>query len=309
MDREFVMTRAARLLAAADPWLKRMILAGTAIYLIETSTENLLSAGMHNALHGAQIIIMLVFTIEYVMRWVDDAQDHYGWHYPQSPMGLVDLISILPFWLGFFVPDTDLDLLRTMRVFSLLKYFRYSRPLQLTALGFYRAERAVRPLCFSMVIIVLFCSVAVFEAEHRYQPDKFATLFDAVYFTMVTVATVGYGDVTPMTSTGRLVVMFTFVTGLAVFAGMLGVVGASFFKVLEEEVDPNIDPVAEFRKERDLRRKLKHLADSAPANLLGVLADTAIPVNAEPLLEYNTASTDNDTDRQNAIDAAGGQAG
>ena len=76
-------------------------------------------------------------------------------------------------------------------------------------------------------------------------------MFDAVYFTMVTVATVGYGDLSPITTLGRLIVMFTFVTGLAVFAGILGVLGASFYKVMEEEIDPSIDPLEEFRKERE----------------------------------------------------------
>jgi hypothetical protein len=102
-----------------------------------------------------------------------------------------------------------------------------------------------------MLIIGLFCSVVIFETEHDAQPDKFGNMFDAVYFTMVTVATVGYGDLSPVTTLGRLTVMLTFVTGLAVFAGILGVVGASFFKVMDEELDPNIDPLEEFRKERE----------------------------------------------------------
>jgi voltage-gated potassium channel len=182
---------------------------------------------------------------------LDDAQDHYRWHYPQSALGIVDLLSILPFWIGCFLPLEWFQLLRTLRVFWLLKFFRYSRSLQLVALGFYRALPALRPLGFAMFIIGLFCSVVIFETEHDAQPDKFGNMFDAVYFTMVTVATVGYGDLSPVTTLGRLTVMLTFVTGLAVFAGILGVVGASFFKVMDEELDPNIDPIEEFRKERE----------------------------------------------------------
>ena len=182
---------------------------------------------------------------------MDDAQDHYRWHYPQSALGIVDLLSILPFWIGCFLPLEWFQLLRTLRVFWLLKFFRYSRSLQLVALGFYRALPALRPLGFAMLIIGLFCSVVIFETEHDAQPDKFGNMFDAVYFTMVTVATVGYGDLSPITILGRLTVMLTFVTGLAVFAGILGVVGASFFKVMDEELDPNIDPLEEFRKERE----------------------------------------------------------
>jgi voltage-gated potassium channel Kch len=67
----------------------------------------------------------------------------------------------------------------------------------------------------------------------------------------VTVATVGYGDIIPVTTSGRSITMFTFVTALAIFAGILGVFGASFYKVMEEELDPDIDPIAEFQKESE----------------------------------------------------------
>jgi len=73
---------------------------------------------------------------------------------------------------------------------------------------------ALRPLVFAQIIIGLFCTVAVFEVESPAQPDKFCTLFDAAYFTMVTVATVGYGDLSPVTPIGRIIAMFTFVTAL-----------------------------------------------------------------------------------------------
>lgn len=237
------MPKVARILKAADPWLKFLVLFGTVTYLVEICTGATTTEHAHPFFRGVEGLVAVCFTIEYLLRWIDDAQDHYGWHYPHSAMGFIDLVSIAPFWIGFFLPVEWLHLVRTFRVFRLLKFFRYSRSLQLVALGFYRAGPALRPLCFSMTVIGLFCSVAVFETEHAAQPDKFVTLFDAMYFTMVTVATVGYGDLSPITPLGRITAMFTFVTGLAIFAGILGVLGSSFFKVMEEEIDPNIDPL------------------------------------------------------------------
>ncbi len=245
------MPKVASILKAADPWLKFLVLAGTVIYLVEISTGASATEHAHPFFWWVQSLIAVCFTVEYVLRWIDDAQDQHGWHYPHSALGIIDLISIAPFWIGFFLPTDWLHLVRTFRVFRLLKFFRYSRSLQLVALGFYRAGPALQPLVFSMTVIGLFCSVAVFETEHPAQPDKFTNLFDAAYFTMVTVATVGYGDLSPVTPLGRIVVMFTFVSGLALFAGILGVLGSSFFKVMEEEIDPNIDPLAEFQKERE----------------------------------------------------------
>ena len=245
------MPKVASILKTADPWLKFLILAGTVMYLVEISTGASATEHAHPFFWWVQSLIAVCFTVEYALRWIDDAQDQHGWHYPHSALGIIDLISIAPFWIGFFLPTDWLHLVRTFRVFRLLKFFRYSRSLQLVALGFYRAGPALQPLCFSMTVIGLFCSVAVFETEHPAQPDKFTNLFDAAYFTMVTVATVGYGDLSPVTLLGRIVVMFTFVSGLALFAGILGVLGSSFFKVMEEEIDPNIDPIEEFQKERE----------------------------------------------------------
>ena len=275
------MPNANRILKLADPWLKFLILFGTLLYIVEISTGATSTENAHPAFWWVQCSIAIIFTAEYVLRWIDDLQDHYGWHYPHSPLGIIDLVSILPFWLGLSVLPRDwLHLVRTFRVFRLLKFFRYSRSLQLVALGFYRAGPALQPLGFSMLVIGLFCSVAVYETEHPAQPDKFGTMFDAAYFTMVTVATVGYGDLSPVTPLGRITVMFTFVSGLAVFAGILGVLGSSFFKVMEEEIDPNIDPLEEFRKERD--RQLVRWSDPATVG-------TPLPVPAESPLRAESS--------------------
>lgn len=237
----------ARILKNADPYLKLMVLFSTLIYLLEITTGQ----RDHEFFVWSQRFIGVIFTIEYILRWLDDLHDNKGWHYPHSPLGIIDLVSIIPFWAQLFVPLQYMQLVRTLRIFRLLKFFRYSRSLQLVALGFYRAAPALQPLLFSQLIVGLFCAVAVFEVESPAQPDKFGNLFDAAYFTMVTVATVGYGDLSPITPIGRIITMFTFVTGLAIFAGILGVLGSSFFKVMEEEIDPNIDPIEEFHKERD----------------------------------------------------------
>lgn len=242
-----------KILKAVDPFLKFFVMFGIGAYLVELMTGVQDTYQANKYFLYIERFVAIVFTIEYILRWMDDLHDNKGWHYPQSALGIIDLISILPFWLGFFVPNTWLHFIRTFRIFRLLKFFRYYRSLQLVALGFYRAMPALKPLAFSQFIITLFCTVAIYEVESIAQPEKFTNLFDAAYFTMVTVATVGYGDLSPVTIIGRLICMFTFVTALAIFAGILGVLGSSFFKVMEEEIDPNIDPLEEFRKEKERR--------------------------------------------------------
>jgi len=240
-----------------DPWLKFLVIAGTVAYIIELMTGSRDAYESHWTFLWAERFIAIIFTVEYFLRWVDDATDHRKWHYPHSPMGLIDLISILPFWVGFFVPVSWLHFVRTFRIFRLLKFFRYSRSLQLVALGFYRAWPHLKSLGFGMFVAALFCTVAIYEAEHEAQPDKFTNIFDSAYFTMVTVATVGYGDLSPVTTLGRAITVVTFFVGLSIFAGMMGVIGTSFVKVLEEEADPNVDPIDVYRKERERRLAIK----------------------------------------------------
>jgi len=105
----------------------------------------------------------------------------------------------MPFRFGFLLPTDWFQFRRTLRVFWLLKFFRYSRALQSVALGFYRAMPALRSSCLAIFVISLFSSVVIFESEHVSQPEKFQNIFDAVYFTMIIVATVVYGDRTPIT--------------------------------------------------------------------------------------------------------------
>lgn len=233
-----------------DWFLRPVVAISTILYLTEISLGGRDSYESPVFFLWAERVVALIFTVEYALRWYDDAVDNYGWHYPHSWLGFVDLISILPFWIGFFVPVQWLHVIRTFRVFRLLKFFRYSRSLQLVALGFFRAWHSLRALGFSVMIIGMFCMVAMYEIEKDAQPEKLANLFDAFYFTAVTITTVGYGDISPVTPVGRVVSMMCFFFALSVFAGILGVLGNSFVKVLEEEADPNVDPIQLFKEER-----------------------------------------------------------
>lgn len=246
-----------KILRTMDGFLKYLVLLSIGLYLAEISSGARDTYEAHKFFLWAERIVASIFTIEYILRWYDDATDEYGWHYPTSWLGIVDLISIAPFWIGFFVPVSWLHFVRTFRVFRLLKFFRYSRSLQLVALGFYRAWHHLRALGFSLLIVGLFCTVAMYEVEKDAQPDKLVTIFDAAYFASVTVATVGYGDIAPITTLGRIVAMATFFFALSIFAGMLGVLGNSFVKVLEEEADPNVDPIDLYKKEQERQLAMK----------------------------------------------------
>lgn len=99
-------------------------------------------------------IVAMIFTVEYLVRWYRNRGRGY---YPITAFGIVDLIAIVPFWIGFLpVVDPYLGIVRTLRVLRMLKFFRYSRDLQLMALGFYRAYFNLKPLLIATLMVFLF---------------------------------------------------------------------------------------------------------------------------------------------------------
>ena len=228
------------------------------MYFIEISIGSENSQSGHPFFLWSERCVAILFTIEYVFRWLNDKGLKIS-NYPKSALGIIDLIAILPFWMGFFVPADWLHMIRTLRTLRLLKFFRYNRSLQLVVLGFYRAWPQLKSLGFAMLIIGLFSMVAIYEAERHAQPDAFGNLFDTAWFTMVSVSTVGYGDKFPETAIGKIIAMTMFAFALTVFAGIVGVLGNSFSQVLEEEADPDIDPIELFKSQRDLQRKIRKI--------------------------------------------------
>lgn len=201
-------------------------------------------------------IIAPIFFIEYIFRFLEDKlfpqnTPDYCVHgkgsYATSFIGIIDLMAWLPFVIGFFVPVQYLGYVRTLRILRLLKFFRYSRRLQLVLLGFYRAWDFLRTLAFMIVITCLFSSVVLYELE----PETFNNkISDAIWYTVVTASTVGYGDISPSTDLGKVIALvLLFLPAGAVYAGLIGIAGATFTTVLEEERDPNIDPILKFKEE------------------------------------------------------------
>jgi voltage-gated potassium channel len=230
---------------AVDSILKLLIWFSVGLFFVELSTGSENSYQSHHLFLWIERAIASIFTVEYIMRWSKNRR------YPLTAFGLIDLLAIFPFWAGFFVPLSWLGLVRSLRILRLFKFFRYSRGLQLVALGFYRAMDQIKYLCFPVVIAILFSTVAMYEAEHTAQPEAFENLFSAFWFTMVTATTVGYGDISPITVVGKIIAMVTFISVLSLFAGFIGVIGSALSKVLDEEIDPSVDPISMFKRNKN----------------------------------------------------------
>jgi voltage-gated potassium channel len=179
---------------------------------------------------------LIVFTVEYAMRvWV--AVEHAPYrslpprrarlNYVLSGMGLVDLISILPFWIVIFVP-IDFRAVLVLRVVRYFKLMRYS-PGMSSLLDALYAERHALFNCIVILLgTTLFAASLMHLVEGTEQPDKFGTIPDAMWWAIVTLGTVGYGDAVPVTVLGRVVASFTIFAGLIMIALPVGIVATAF---------------------------------------------------------------------------------
>ncbi|MGR3462909.1 MAG: ion transporter [Roseovarius sp.] len=156
------------------------------------------------------LCVTLAFTVEYVARvWAapEAAPDKPAWQvrlrYMRSPMAVIDLIAVLPFYLALVMP-LDFQLLRVLRLLRIYKLTRYSPALSVL-MAVIREEAATLLAAFSILaILLIFAASGAYLVEHKAQPEAFGSVPAAMWWSMVTLTTVGYGDVTPITPLGRV---------------------------------------------------------------------------------------------------------
>ncbi|MAD80752.1 MAG: hypothetical protein CMJ50_07915 [Planctomycetaceae bacterium] len=250
-----------------DVCAKPLVVVSVAMYLIEGELS--LRNDWDNSYESPSYFLWMergiagLFTLEIVARcWhrMSTVQSAPISSYPFNVWGAIDLIAVAPFWIGFFVPTAMLGVVRTLRVLRLLKFFRYSRTLQLTALKFYRAYHDLKGIAFSLGIVWLFFGVVCLNLEYPHQPEKFGSLVDAAWFTIVTATTVGYGDAAPIGIWGKVFVALMLIPVISTMGMAFSAFANACDSVQAIEDDPDIDPIEEWRKELK-RTRLRKLAD------------------------------------------------
>ncbi len=176
-------------------------------------------------------VVTVLFTIEYFVRWINAR----SLLYPFRPMAIVDLLAVLPFYLGFLLDMRSLRLIRAGRVIRLMKLYRYTNALSGIQSAFVRVRYEFG---FAVFTLACLCSVGIYEAEKAAQPVMFAKLSDAAWYTVTTLTTVGYGDKVPVTLAGRLIAVFMMVCGLGLFGTFVSLIGSAFLEELRKAPRP-----------------------------------------------------------------------
>lgn len=182
------------------------------------------------------LIVTFIFIADYLLRlWTVDLKLKKGafsfFLYPVTPMALIDLLAILPTFFaiasGFRLAKL-LRLFRTFRVFRSFKMFRYSRSIEIIV-DVIRTQREPLVAVGSLAVgYVLISALVIFNVE----PDTFGSFFDAIYWATVSLTTMGYGDIYPVTTIGRVVTMLSSFVGIAIVALPSGIITAGYMDKL-----------------------------------------------------------------------------
>ena len=216
----------------------RLIVTLIVINLVSVTLE---SVPAYHARYGplftaVEWLSLIIFSIEYALRvWVAAEHTPHAdlsaikarWAFIRSPFGLIDLLAVLPFWFALFIP-ADLRVLLVFRIVRFLKLARYS-PAMRSLLDAVYGERRALFGCFVILIGAALLAASIMHLVERHaQPDKFGTIPDAMWWAIVTLATIGYGDVVPVTLLGRVVASVTIFFGMIMVALPIGIVATSF---------------------------------------------------------------------------------
>lgn len=183
-------------------------------------------------------VTVIIFIIDYILRWFT-ADYRFGkkgilsfLRYPFSFMAIIDLISILP---SLTVLNDGLKVLRilrmirAMRVFRVFKAMRYSKSFKIISNVLHTSKDSLIAVCVLAVGYILISALIVFNVE----PESFESFFDAVYWATVSLTTVGYGDIYPISTIGRVITMLSSIFGIAIVALPAGIITAGYMSELE----------------------------------------------------------------------------
>jgi voltage-gated potassium channel len=220
-------------------FVHQMLIALVVISVFAVVLESVPSLSEHNHLlfKLIELAAVTVFTLEYGLRlWTAPDHGSYSglspaaarWSFVKTPSAMIDLVTILPMYFSYIFASADFKILLLLRLLRFFKLARYS-PGMRSLVAVLEAER--KALFASAVVLfglVLIAASAMHLVEHDAQPDKFGTIPDAMWWAVVTLTTVGYGDATPVTLAGRLVASVTMFMGLMMIALPVGIVATAF---------------------------------------------------------------------------------
>jgi len=183
-------------------------------------------------LNWIELATVSIFSVEYVLRiWLSKHRLGYIFSF----FGLIDLIAILPFYLSTGVDLRSIRILRLMRLFRILKLANYSDAIQTFQKAYTHIKAELTIFAVFSVLILYISSLGIYIFENDAQPEKFGSIFDSLWWSIVTLTTVGYGDAFPVTVGGKIFTSLIVIIGLGIIAVPTGLFASALSKTIKEK--------------------------------------------------------------------------
>jgi len=213
-----------------DVFIQTMVILSLVAFSVETLPD--LDPATIDALSWFELFSVVVFSCEYLTRIYFAKPKR---NYIFSVFGIIDLLAILPFFLGLAVDLRSIRIVRVLRVFRILKLARYSRAMRRfhIALDIAR-EELILFLCVTLILIYL-AAVGIYYCENEAQPQAFGSVFHCLWWAISTLSTVGYGDIYPITVGGKIFTFVILLIGLGFISVPAGLVASALAKARQIE--------------------------------------------------------------------------
>ena len=190
------------------------------------------------------VVSVFIFTVEYFLRiWVCTLYEEFSHpitgriRFALTPYMIIDALAIFPFYAPLLIP-IDLRFLRILRLFRILRILklgRYSDAVNTFHRIITRKKEQLLLALSLLLIVMVLASALMYDAEHEVQPEVFASIPHAMWWALVTLATVGYGDVYPITPMGKILSGVVVIVGIMIFALPTAIFAAGFVEEIEQE--------------------------------------------------------------------------
>lgn len=234
-----------RLQRIINTFLFGLILLNVAAVILET--VDVLHENFAAYFHVFEIFSVIVFSVEYILRvWSCTCNEAYKnpiigrIKFIFTPMALIDLWAILPFYLPMLIP-IDLRFLRAMRLLRIMRIFkigRYSTAVAILSAVIRRKKEELSITLATLIILLIMASSLMYLIEKNAQPEAFSSIPAAMWWGIVTLSTVGYGDVYPVTVLGKMLGMVIAILGIGMFALPAGILGSGFVEEIQSRQKP-----------------------------------------------------------------------
>ncbi|TGV02024.1 ion transporter [Flavivirga rizhaonensis] len=213
-------------------FIQGLILLSVVTFSIETIPN--LKPQTKVILQSIEWFSVIVFSLEYFLRiYVADSRPKFIFSF----FGIIDLLAILPFYLSFGVDLRSLRALRFLRLFRILKLVRYNKAMNHFTSAIKSAKEEIFLFILITLILIYFSAVGIYYFENEAQPEHFSSIFDSLWWAIITLTTVGYGDVYPITVGGKVFTFFILMIGLGIVAIPTGIISSALTKSVDKKVD------------------------------------------------------------------------